>query len=67
MLVLPKLVAVLSNTTDAGQVRTAVLTVGDAVKVFKVGDAVGALTLTLINTDTIELTDVATGTVYRIR
>ena len=47
--------------------RRAVLAVGDEVKVFIVGDTVGTLTLTKIDADTIELTDRASGAVYRVR
>ena len=65
--VVPKLVAVLSTTTDAVVTRRAVLAVGDEVKVFIVGDTVGTLTLTKIDADTIELTDRASGAVYRVR
>ena len=63
----PKLVAVLSTTTDAGFTRRAALAVGEEVKVFKVGETVGTLTVTKIDADTVELTDRATGAVYRIR
>jgi hypothetical protein len=66
-IVVPKLVAVLSTTTDAGVTRRAALAVGDDVKVVEVGATVGTLTVTKIDADTIELTDRATGAVYRIR
>ena len=63
---LPRLVAIAATTTDAGVVRTAVLTVGDDVQVMHVGDTVSRLVIQRIGADVVELADPATGRTFRL-
>jgi hypothetical protein len=64
--VLPKLVAIAAMTSDAGVIRTAVLTVGDDVQILKAGDAVLKFVIKSIGTDIVELVDPTTGSTFRL-
>lgn len=63
---LPRLVAIVSDTTDAGSIRTAVLSVGEDVQIVKTGDSVSKLVVQSIGSDAIELADPVSGATFRI-
>lgn len=63
---LPRLVAIAATTSDAGVIRTAVLTVGEDVQILKVGDTVSKLEIRSIGTDIVELADPITGRTFRL-
>jgi outer membrane murein-binding lipoprotein Lpp len=63
---LPRLVAIVSDTTDAGSIRSAVLSVGEDVQIVKMGDSVSKLVVQNIGVDVIELADPVSGAIFRI-
>ena len=64
--VLPKLIAIVSDTTDAGSIRTAVLSVGDDVQIVRAGDSISKLVVQSIGVDVIELADPVSGSTFKI-
>jgi hypothetical protein len=64
--VLPRLIAILSDTVNGVVVRRAALAQDGAVRLAAVGDMVGALRLRAITPDGIELADPATSATFRI-
>ena len=64
--VLPKLLAIVANTTDGGLLRTAAFSVGDDVQVVKPGDTIGKFTVRSIGTDAVEVVEISTGASFRI-
>jgi hypothetical protein len=64
---LPKLIAISTKNTSAGVIRTAALSLGDAVLLAHPGDKVGTLVVHTIDDGTVELVDPVTGTAYRVR
>jgi len=64
--VLPKLLAIVENTTDGGSVRTAVFSVGDGVQVVKAGDTIGTFTVRSIGADVADIVETSSGTVFHI-
>jgi hypothetical protein len=64
--VLPRLIAILSDTVNGVVVRRAALAQDGAVRLAAVGDMVGALRLRTITPDGIELADPATSATFRI-
>lgn len=65
--VLPKLIAISSQTTTGGVVRSAALSVADNVVIARPGDTVGTLVVHTIGDEFVELVDPATGTAYRVK
>ena len=65
--VLPKLIAISSQTTSGGVVRSAALSVADNVVIARPGDTVGTLVVHTIGEEFVELVDPATGTAYRVK
>ena len=63
---LPRLVAILSDSANGALVRRAALGMGSAVRILNVGDTVGTLRITAITADDVELVDSATGATYRV-
>jgi outer membrane murein-binding lipoprotein Lpp len=63
---LPRLVAIVSDTTDAGSIRTAVLSVGEDIQIVKTGDSLSKLVVQSIGVDAIELADPVSGATFRI-
>lgn len=64
---LPKLIAISSQTTTGGVVRSAALSVADNVVIARPGDTVGTLVVHMIGDEFVELVDPATGTAYRVK
>ena len=64
--VLPRLVAIISNATDAGPVRTAVLALGDDVQIVKSGDSISKLVVRSIGADGVDLVDPVSGALFKI-
>lgn len=63
---LPLLVAITATPVDGRTVRTAVLRVGDDVRIVKDGDSVGPFLVRAIREDAVELVDAATAQPYRL-
>jgi len=64
--VLPKLVAIMTNTTESGSVRSAAFSLGEDLQIVRLGDVVGRLVVKSIGVDVVELVDPATSAVYRV-
>ena len=62
---LPKLLAIVDNTTDSGVIETAVFSIGDDLQVVKAGDAIGKFVVQKIGADAVELVDTS-GATFRI-
>ena len=65
--VLPRLIAISSQTTTGGVVRSAALSVADNVVIARPGDTIGALVVHTIGDEFVELVDPSTGTAYRVK
>jgi hypothetical protein len=63
---LPRLVAILADTTDGTLVRTAALAVGEGVEIVKPGDTVGPFVVRSIGSDALELADPLSGATFQI-
>ena len=63
---LPRLVAILSDTVNGAIVRRAALRVESAVRILGVGDMAGALRVSAITPDGVDLVDPATGGTFRV-
>ena len=64
--VLPRLVAIVSNATDSGLLRSAVLASGDDVHIVKSGESIGKLVVRSIGVDAVELADPVSGVTFKI-
>lgn len=64
---LPKLIAISSQTTTGGVVRSAALSVADSVVIARPGDTVGTLVVHTIGDEFVEFVDPTTGTAYRVK
>ena len=63
---LPRLVAIVSNATEAGPSRTAVLAVGEDVQLVTAGESVSKLVVRSIGADVVELADPVSGATFKI-
>jgi hypothetical protein len=64
--VLPRLLAIVANTTDGGLLRTAVFSVGDEMQIVKPGDTIGKFVVRSIGTDVAEVVEISSGATFRI-
>jgi hypothetical protein len=64
--VLPKLVAIVVNTTDDGPVQSAVVSFNDDIQILKQGATVGKFVVRAITADGADLVDPASGTTFHI-
>jgi hypothetical protein len=64
--VLPRLVAILSDTSSGGPMRRAALGLGANVRILSVGDTVGSFRVAAITADDVELVDTVTGATFRV-
>jgi len=63
---LPRLVAITSETTDAGVEWRAAISNGDQVLLVKTGDKIGPFVVHSVSDGVLELSDPATGTIHKI-
>jgi hypothetical protein len=63
---LPRLVAIVSNNTDAGPSQRAVVAAGEDVQILKIGDMVSRFVVRSIGVDSVELADSASGATFKI-
>jgi len=63
---LPRLVAIISSSTDAGSSQRAVVAAGDDVQILKIGDTVSRFVVRSIGVDAVELADSASGATFKI-
>ncbi|MEZ5316549.1 MAG: hypothetical protein R2752_04035 [Vicinamibacterales bacterium] len=63
---LPRFIAVVATETAQGTVRKAVLSQGDGVRIYAVGDTAGAFVITAIDASSVSLQDPGTSAVYRL-
>ncbi len=64
--VLPKLLAIVANEVDGVVVHSAVFSIGDGVRVVKVGETIGTFVLRGVSADVADLADAVTGTLYHV-
>jgi hypothetical protein len=63
---LPRLIAIVSNNTDAGPSQRAVVAAGDDVQILKIGDTVSKFVVRSIGVDMVELADSVSGATFKI-